>query len=45
VAALAKGNTERSVEEAADVVYHVLVALRAGGADAKALVEELERRA
>jgi phosphoribosyl-ATP pyrophosphohydrolase/phosphoribosyl-AMP cyclohydrolase len=45
VHALAKGNKERAVSEAADVVYHVLVALRAEGADAKALLEELERRA
>jgi phosphoribosyl-ATP pyrophosphohydrolase/phosphoribosyl-AMP cyclohydrolase len=45
VTALAKGDARRAVEEAADVVYHVLVALRAEGADAKALLEELERRA
>jgi len=31
VAALAKGDRERSVEEAADLVYHLLVALRAEG--------------
>jgi phosphoribosyl-ATP pyrophosphohydrolase len=32
------------VEEAADLVYHVLVALRAEGAGVDALLAELERR-
>jgi len=45
VAALAKGDTVRSVEEAADLLYHLLVALRAEGLDASALLEELEDRA
>ncbi len=45
VAALAKGDTVRSVEEAADLLYHLLVALRAEGLDVTALLEELEERA
>lgn len=45
VAALATGDGARAVEEAADLVYHVLVALRAGGIGAHALLEELEARA
>jgi phosphoribosyl-AMP cyclohydrolase / phosphoribosyl-ATP pyrophosphohydrolase len=45
VAALAKGDSVRAVEEAADLVYHLLVALRAEGVDATALLEELEERA
>jgi phosphoribosyl-AMP cyclohydrolase / phosphoribosyl-ATP pyrophosphohydrolase len=45
VAALATHDTERAVEEAADLVYHVLVALRATGVDVSALLEELDRRA
>jgi len=45
VAALATGNTAKAVDEAADLVYHVLVALRASGADIAPLLEELDRRA
>lgn len=45
VAALATGDTGRATEEAADLVYHVLVALRAAGVDVSALLEELDRRA
>ena len=45
VAALATGNSARAAEEAADLVYHVLVALRAEGLDVTALLEELDRRA
>ncbi|MBM4184560.1 MAG: bifunctional phosphoribosyl-AMP cyclohydrolase/phosphoribosyl-ATP diphosphatase HisIE [Gemmatimonadetes bacterium] len=45
VAALAVGDTGRATEEAADLVYHVLVALRAAGVDVSALLEELGRRA
>ncbi len=44
VAALATSNRSRAVEESADLVYHVLVALRAEGAGVEALLEELERR-
>ena len=45
VAALATGNAARASEEAADLVYHVLVALRAEGLDVTALLQELDRRA
>lgn len=45
VAALATGDRSRAVEEAADVVYHVLVALRAEGVGADALLAALGRRA
>ena len=45
VAALAVGNGGKAVEEAADLVYHVLVALRACGLDVTPLLEELDRRA
>ncbi|MEQ1856518.1 MAG: bifunctional phosphoribosyl-AMP cyclohydrolase/phosphoribosyl-ATP diphosphatase HisIE [Longimicrobiales bacterium] len=45
VAALAVGDTGRATEEAADLVYHVVVALRAAGVDVNALLEELDRRA
>lgn len=45
VAALATHDTKRAVEEAADLVYHVLVALRATGVEVSALLEELDRRA
>jgi phosphoribosyl-ATP pyrophosphohydrolase/phosphoribosyl-AMP cyclohydrolase len=45
VAALATGDTGRATEEAADLVYHVLVALRAAGVDVSALLAELDRRA
>jgi phosphoribosyl-ATP pyrophosphohydrolase/phosphoribosyl-AMP cyclohydrolase len=45
VSALARGDRARALEEAADLVYHLLVALRGSGIDAHALVKELERRA
>ena len=45
VAALAVGDGGKAVEEAADLVYHVLVALRACGLDVTPLLEELDRRA
>lgn len=45
VSALAKGDRARSLEEAADLVYHLLVALRGEGVDMTTLVKELERRA
>ncbi len=44
VAALATGDNERAVSEAADLVYHVLVALRADGVGAEALLAELRTR-
>lgn len=45
VAALATGDRERAVEEAGDVVYHALVALRAEGLGVDALLEALAKRA
>ncbi|HET9950005.1 MAG TPA: phosphoribosyl-ATP diphosphatase, partial [Longimicrobiales bacterium] len=45
VSALAKGDAGRATEEGADLVYHALVALRAVGVDAPALLEALARRA
>jgi phosphoribosyl-ATP pyrophosphohydrolase/phosphoribosyl-AMP cyclohydrolase len=45
VAALATSDRERAVEEAADLLYHVLVGLRAEGARAADLLAELESRA
>ena len=45
VAALATGDVEQAVEEAADVLYHVLVALRAEGATFADVAAELARRA
>ncbi|MGD8602425.1 MAG: bifunctional phosphoribosyl-AMP cyclohydrolase/phosphoribosyl-ATP diphosphatase HisIE [Gemmatimonadota bacterium] len=45
VAALAKHDKARAAEEGADLVYHLLVALRAEGIDAAALLEALESRA
>ncbi len=44
IAALAKGDGARAIEEAADVVYHVLVALRAEGVGVAALLDELDGR-
>lgn len=44
VSALAKGDAARAREEAADLVYHTLVALRAAGVDAAGLLEALEAR-
>jgi phosphoribosyl-ATP pyrophosphohydrolase/phosphoribosyl-AMP cyclohydrolase len=45
VAACADGDRERATEEAADVVYHTLVALRALGAGVDDVRLTLERRA
>ena len=44
VAALATGDGDRATEEAADLVYHLLVALRAEGRGADALLGALEKR-
>jgi phosphoribosyl-ATP pyrophosphohydrolase/phosphoribosyl-AMP cyclohydrolase len=43
--ALADRDRSRAVEEAADVIYHLLVALRAEGVGLREIGEELERRA
>jgi phosphoribosyl-ATP pyrophosphohydrolase/phosphoribosyl-AMP cyclohydrolase len=45
VAALATGDAARATEEAADLVYHLLVALRAEGVDVTALLRALGKRA
>lgn len=45
VAALATKDRERAVEEAADLVYHALVALRAEGIGLGDLLDALEERA
>jgi phosphoribosyl-ATP pyrophosphohydrolase/phosphoribosyl-AMP cyclohydrolase len=45
VTALADGDADRSVEEAADVVYHLLVALRATGVGLADVRRSLARRA
>ncbi|HET7583958.1 MAG TPA: bifunctional phosphoribosyl-AMP cyclohydrolase/phosphoribosyl-ATP diphosphatase HisIE [Gemmatimonadaceae bacterium] len=45
VTALADGERARVVEEAADLIYHVLVALRAAGASLDDVRAELARRA
>ena len=45
VTALAKGEADRIPEEAADLVYHVLVAARAAGVGLDAIAEVLEGRA
>ena len=44
VAALATCDADQAVEEAADLLYHVLVALRAEGATLMDVAEELARR-
>lgn len=42
--ACAKGQAERAAEEAADLVYHALVACQAVGVDTSRVLEELARR-
>lgn len=44
IQALVRGETSRATEEAADVVYHALVALMASGASLSDLLAELEKR-
>lgn len=44
VTALARGDAERIPEEAADLVYHVLAALRGAGVPLADVLESLERR-
>jgi phosphoribosyl-AMP cyclohydrolase / phosphoribosyl-ATP pyrophosphohydrolase len=45
VAALATKDGGRATEEAADLLYHILVGLRAEGIGADAILSELDRRA
>lgn len=44
IQALAQGDDTRATEEAADLLYHTLVALLAEGVPVEALLEELEKR-
>lgn len=44
VTALARGDVERTREEAGDLLYHVLVALRGGGVPLADVLEALEAR-
>jgi phosphoribosyl-AMP cyclohydrolase / phosphoribosyl-ATP pyrophosphohydrolase len=44
ILALSRGDGERILEEAADLVYHLLVALKASGATLDGLLRELETR-
>ena len=44
VTALAKGQRDRAVEEAADLLYHLLAALRAAGVPAAEVMNALEKR-
>ncbi len=44
VLAVKNGVTERTTEEAADLLFHILVALRAADVDLHDVIDELERR-
>lgn len=44
ILAVKNGVPERTVCEAADLLFHLLVALRASGTELEAVMEELERR-
>jgi len=44
IIAAKNGMNERTVEEAADLIFHLLVALRASGIDLSDVMQELERR-
>ncbi len=44
VIAVKNGRPDRIRSEAADLLFHLLVALRASGVDMKDLMEELEKR-
>jgi phosphoribosyl-ATP pyrophosphohydrolase len=44
IIAVKNGTKERTAEEAADLLFHLLVALRASGTDLDAVVKELEHR-
>jgi phosphoribosyl-ATP pyrophosphohydrolase len=44
IIAAKNGVNERTAEEAADVLYHLLVALRASGVEFADVLSELERR-
>jgi phosphoribosyl-ATP pyrophosphohydrolase len=44
IIAAKNGMNERTVEEAADLIFHLLVALRASDIDLSAVMQELEQR-
>jgi phosphoribosyl-ATP pyrophosphohydrolase/phosphoribosyl-AMP cyclohydrolase len=44
VTALARADGERIAEEAADLLYHLLAALRGAGVELRAVLEALEAR-
>ena len=44
ILAIKNGVNERTVEETADLLFHLLVALRAAGIDLNDVMNELERR-
>ena len=44
IIAVKNGKDERTVEEAADLLFHLLVALRAAGVDLADVMRELEHR-
>ena len=44
ILAIKNGVNERTIEETADLLFHLLVALRAAGIDLNDVMNELERR-
>jgi phosphoribosyl-ATP pyrophosphohydrolase len=44
ILAVKNGKNERTVEEASDLLFHMLVALRAAGVDLADVMKELENR-
>ncbi len=44
ILAVKNGVDERTVEEAADILFHLLVAIRAAGLELSDVMQELERR-
>ena len=44
ILAAKNGLNDRTVEEASDLIFHILVALRASGIDLSDVMHELERR-
>jgi phosphoribosyl-ATP pyrophosphohydrolase len=44
ILAVKNGNNERTVEETSDLLFHILVALRAAGVDLADVMKELETR-
>ena len=44
ILAVKNGNNERTVEETSDLLFHLLVALRAAGIDLADVMQELKKR-